>query len=196
MQAGNACCEGLLVGCSWGSVIRVTGRLHPRSPSVRRTRFPEDRPPSKIRPGRVVTLLPASDPEAQVWGVAYEIAKENEELVMNHLDYREKDGYDKVSVMFYPKASDDGASTVAPFELFIYVGSEQNKFFAGPADVNSIAKQVVSAVGPSGTNSEYVLQLALAMRKLAPGIVDDHLFSLEEAVKHLQNEKGEPNVNS
>ncbi|GLH01199.1 Protein of unknown function [Gryllus bimaculatus] len=49
MQAGNACCEGLLVGCSWGSVIRVTGRLHPRSPSVRRTRFPEDRPPSKIR---------------------------------------------------------------------------------------------------------------------------------------------------
>ncbi|GLH01200.1 hypothetical protein R5R35_008544 [Gryllus longicercus] len=148
------------------------------------------------KPGRVVTLLPASDPEAQVWGVAYEIAKENEELVMNHLDYREKDGYDKVSVMFYPKASDDGASTVAPFELFIYVGSEQNKFFAGPADVNSIAKQVVSAVGPSGTNSEYVLQLALAMRKLAPGIVDDHLFSLEEAVKHLQNEKGEPNVNS
>lgn len=37
-----------------------------------------------------------------MWGVAYEIAKEDEEMVTVHLDHREKDGYNKLPVIFYP----------------------------------------------------------------------------------------------
>ncbi|KOB75547.1 putative potassium antiporter CHAC-1 [Operophtera brumata] len=54
--------------------------------------------------------------------------------------------------------------------------------FLRPASIESIAKQVVSCHGPSGTNKEYVYNLAAAMRQLAPQITDDHLFELEAAI--------------
>lgn len=74
-----------------------------------------------------------------------------------------------------------------PFELVIYVGTEDNKYFAGDADIDSIAQQIVGSVGPSGTNTEYLYKLASAMRLLAPGVQDEHLFALEEAVRRLEN---------
>jgi cation transport regulator ChaC len=74
-----------------------------------------------------------------------------------------------------------------PFELVIYVGTEDNKYFAGAADIECIAQQIVDSVGPSGTNKEYLYKLASAMRLLAPGVQDEHLFALEEAVRHLEN---------
>lgn len=37
-----------------------------------------------------------------MWGVAYEIAKEDEEMVTVQLDHREKDGYNKQLVTFCP----------------------------------------------------------------------------------------------
>ena len=37
-----------------------------------------------------------------MWGVAYEIAKEDEEMVTVQLDHREKDGYNKLPVTFHP----------------------------------------------------------------------------------------------
>ncbi|PSN39926.1 putative glutathione-specific gamma-glutamylcyclotransferase 2 [Blattella germanica] len=151
------------------------------------------------KPGRVVTIVPSPDPEAEVWGVAYEISKDDEEFVIKHLDFREKNGYDKVTVKFYP--SDPETSKLEdlhdcsncsplprePFDLVIYVGTEDNEFFAGAADIESIAQQIVSSVGPSGTNTEYLYKLASAMRLLAPGVEDDHLFALEAAVRRLES---------
>lgn len=149
----------------------------------------------------MVTIVPSSNPEAEVWGVAYEIAKENEEFVTKHLDIREKNGYDKVTVKFYP--SDPENNKLAenlhdcsqcsplphePFDLVIYVGTEGNEHFAGAADIETIAQQIVLSVGPSGSNKEYLYNLASAMRLLAPGIQDEHLFALEEAVRHLENQ--------
>lgn len=46
----------------------------------------------------MVTIVPSPDPEDQVWGIAYEIAKGDEEFVIKQLDIREKNGYDKVTV--------------------------------------------------------------------------------------------------
>ncbi|XP_067012961.1 putative glutathione-specific gamma-glutamylcyclotransferase 2 [Anabrus simplex] len=144
------------------------------------------------KPGRVVTLLPSKNSEDKVWGVAYEIAQEDEEYVINHLDFREKGGYDKKSVLFHPSEPDPNnptsSKTMEPFELVIYVGSEENRWFAGEADIDSIARQIASSVGPSGTNREYLYNLAAAMRKLAPGVIDDHLFALEKAVRRLEVE--------
>lgn len=47
---------------------------------------------------------------------------------------------------------------------------------------------MISCTGPSGTNKEYVYQLAAAMRSIAPDIIDAHLFDLEAAVKSLDKE--------
>lgn len=137
--------------------------------------------------------------QAQVWGVAYEIAEEDEEFVTKQLDIREKDGYDKVTVRFYPsdpennklgdKFYDCSPLPCEPFDLVIYVGTEGNKYFAGAADIDSIAQQIVGAVGPSGTNTEYLYKLASTMRLLAPQVQDEHLFALEEAVRRLENQQ-------
>ncbi|GFY57592.1 putative glutathione-specific gamma-glutamylcyclotransferase 2 [Trichonephila inaurata madagascariensis] len=51
-------------------------------------------------PGRVVTIVPSSDPEDQVFGVAYEIDVEDIPAVTEYLDYREKDGYQQCIYLF------------------------------------------------------------------------------------------------
>nr|XP_026497336.1 putative glutathione-specific gamma-glutamylcyclotransferase 2 [Vanessa tameamea] len=132
------------------------------------------------KPGRVVTLIPADDPSNKVWGVAYKIRSEDVEKVTNHLDFREKNGYSKKTVTFYPKDSN-----LQPIILTLYVATMDNESYAGAASIEDIAKQVISCSGPSGSNKEYVYNLATAMRQLFPGIEDEHLFTLETAVKKL-----------
>ncbi|KRT81828.1 hypothetical protein AMK59_5739, partial [Oryctes borbonicus] len=131
------------------------------------------------KPGRVVTLIPTDDNEACVWGIAYKIKSEDVENVVNHLDYREKGGYKRKEVMFYPK---NGS---VPFQLTVYYGASDNFQYAGEADLNSIAKQVVSSAGPSGTNLDYVCSLAKSMREIAPNVNDEHLFALEAKVLEI-----------
>ncbi|ELU02890.1 hypothetical protein CAPTEDRAFT_2266 [Capitella teleta] len=127
------------------------------------------------RPGRVVTL-------DRVWGMAFEIPPEDEERVRSHLDHREKGGYESISVTFNPQDT-----TFSPFDLDIYVGNEDNPFYLGPADIDEIAQQIYSTEGPSGKNTDYLLQLAAAMRQLVPEENDEHLFSLERKVRNLMS---------
>ncbi|KAG6464564.1 putative glutathione-specific gamma-glutamylcyclotransferase 2 [Manduca sexta] len=131
------------------------------------------------KPGRVVTLIPSED-SSTVWGVAYKIRTEDIEQVTKHLDFREKNGYSKQTVTFYPKDTKH-----EPFDLTLYVATEENDSYAGPATIEDIAMQVISCTGPSGSNKEYVYKLAEAMRQLVPNIQDEHLFALESAVKVL-----------
>lgn len=120
----------------------------------------------------------------KVWGVAYRIEDKDKDSVMQQLDFREKNGYTKVYVTFYPV--DLLAKTKGtPFSLVIYLGDTSNEHFAGEADVETIALQIVEATGPSGTNREYLYKLASAMRTIAPNEDDHHLFSLEAAVRKL-----------
>ncbi|XP_052831937.1 putative glutathione-specific gamma-glutamylcyclotransferase 2 isoform X1 [Octopus bimaculoides] len=133
------------------------------------------------KPGRVVTLVQSDNPEAIVWGVAYEIASEDAESVRNHLDYREKGGYKSVTVQFHPISTENKS----PFELTLYIGTEDNPFFLGPASMDEMAKQIAEAEGRSGRNRDYLFNLADAMRTLVPGADDVHLFQLEAKVRHL-----------
>lgn len=74
--------------------------------------------------------------------------------------------------------------------LLLYKQIVENEYFVGPNHDDGfvgISKQIATSVGPSGKNSEYLLRLAEALRE--HGIVDQHVFDLEELVKkHLETQ--------
>lgn len=114
-------------------------------------------------PGRVVTLVAA--PGEICEGRAFLV----EPTVFSHLDHREKNGYERVPVEIV--FDTDSVSGVT------YRASESNPAFLGPAPVEDIAVQVHRSVGPSGSNAEYVFELARSLRQL--GVGDAHVFEIE-----------------
>lgn len=70
--------------------------------------------------------MPSHNSEDTVWGIAYKIKQEDSEQVTQHLDFREKNGYTRKSVVFYPQ--DPG---MQQFSLTLYIASEDNESYAG-----------------------------------------------------------------
>lgn len=122
---------------------------------------------TEAAPGRVVTLVP--DPGAVCHGMAYLVTPEE----FAHLDYREKNGYLRLAIDIH---FDDGTSV----EGLVYIATHENAAFLGPASERDIACQIAAARGPSGPNSEYLLELAKSLRGL--GKADPHVFEIE---RHL-----------
>jgi cation transport protein ChaC len=115
-------------------------------------------------PGRVVTLV--EQPGARCKGMAYRVSPD----VFEHLDVREKNGYLRFTT---PMTFADG--TVE--EGLVYIATEDNAAFLGPAPAADIARQIAGSVGPSGPNRDYLLNLAEALRAL--GDHDSHVFEIE-----------------
>jgi cation transport regulator ChaC len=124
-----------------------------------------------VRPGRVVTLV--EQVGAECVGMAYRIAPETFE----QLDVREKNGYLRVAT---PMRFADGGGA----EALVYIATEDNAAWLGPASVETMARHVAGSVGPSGRNDDYVFNLARALREL--GADDPHVFSIEKALKELE----------
>ena len=125
-------------------------------------------------PGRVVTLIEEAD--AVCWGTAYLIHGDHREDVIGHLDYREKGGYSLHDVeISFPH---DGGSDVSGL---IYIAGPGNPNWLGDAPMADIAAQVLASAGPSGVNTEYVLELAQALRQMKAE--DPHVFELADAVE-------------
>jgi cation transport regulator ChaC len=114
-------------------------------------------------PGRVLTLIEA--PGEICAGRAFYVEPE----VFEHLDHREKNGYERGEVLI--EFDTDSVTGL------VYHADEENFAYLGPAPMHDIAAQISRSVGPSGTNRDYVLQLAEALREL--GTVDEHVFELE-----------------
>lgn len=132
-----------------------------------------------------MTLVPTNDENSIVYGVAYKISDEKRKEVIEHLDFREKNGYDRHLVRFYPLDSSTDDSSME--NIVIYVATKDNDSYAGHrCDMNDIANQIFEATGPSGSNREYVFRLADAMRQLFPHHHDDHLFELEKLLKERE----------
>jgi cation transport protein ChaC len=143
------------------------------------------------RPGRVVTLVPesgqgrtvlagATPPEC--WGTAYEIPAHDPGGVLGGLDHRERGGYDRVEIeiaLMRPEIA-AGSRTVPGL---VYIAGPENANYLGAASVEEIARQISTAVGPSGANPDYVFELARSLR--AMGAIDDHVFAVESALQGL-----------
>lgn len=133
-----------------------------------------------------MTLIPSDDERAIVYGVAYKIPKDKQKEVIEHLDYREKNGYERCSVPFYPLGREEGGDDSME-NIVIYVATKDNVSYAGHKnDLNEIANQIFEAHGPSGSNREYLYRLADAMRQLFPHHYDEHLFELEKLLKERE----------
>lgn len=117
-------------------------------------------------PGRVVTLV--ASPGVPCGGMAYLI----EPQVFEHLDHREKNGYlrfDTVIELLKKPGPERVQGTV-------YIATEANPAYLGPASPLEIARHILTASGPSGTNLNYLLELAASLRDL--DIDDVHVFEL------------------
>jgi cation transport protein ChaC len=119
-------------------------------------------------PGRVVTLV--EQPGARCKGMAYRVSPD----VFDHLDVREKNGYLRFTT---PMTFDDG--TVE--DGLVYIATEDNAAFLGPAPAADIAQQIARSSGPSGPNRDYLLNLAEALRTL--GDEDAHVLEIESHLR-------------
>ena len=79
----------------------------------------------------------------------------------------------------------DNASSEVPdsASVVVFIASFGVEEYLGPQPLESIADVISTSVGPSGRNSDYLLNLAEAARTLFPVVVDDHLFQLEKLVR-------------
>ena len=136
------------------------------------------------RPGRVVTLI--EEAHARCTGIAYLVSAEVLHQTFENLDYREKNGYQRVDIQIEA----DGGSTLA---AHTYIALAGNFAYLGPAPSTEIAKQIYASHGPSGANQEYLLALADALRAIDAH--DEHVFELESLVLQLQSQADEPRSN-
>ncbi len=122
-------------------------------------------------PGRVVTLVP--DAQGVCGGLAFEVAADTADQILDRLDYREKNGYERHQL----DCRLDNGEVV---NCLVYVAGESNEAFLGDSQLQQIAEQIRTASGPSGSNMEYLYKLAHALREF--DIHDDHVFELEKQV--------------
>ena len=95
-----------------------------------------------------------------------------EQDVFEHLDHREKNGYERFEVaLALAEQTVDGVVYIAP------IG---NHAFLGDAPIEEMTEQIRRSVGPSGKNIDYLMELAEALRSLDAN--DAHVFALEAAV--------------
>lgn len=114
--------------------------------------------------------------------MGYKIAADKVTEVLDHLDFREKNGYNRHETTFYPMDDSEPKKTI------VYLANEENPSWNSNHDLDDIAEQIFGSVGPSGKNTEYVYNLCDAMRQYFHNIRDDHLFELEALLKSLEAE--------
>lgn len=123
-------------------------------------------------PGRVVTLL--REDGAECGGALYAVDDARIEEALAELDDRESGGYERVSVDAEVKGEAE------PVRAVTWIGLPTNRHHLPHAPVASALDVVLRSHGKSGSNIDYVLRLAAALREM--GWSCDDVFALEAAV--------------
>jgi cation transport protein ChaC len=124
----------------------------------------------ETNPGRVVTVV--NTPGERCYRRAFLI----DPKVIEHLDAREKNCYERNSIdICFDDANIPGV---------VYIAPNANPAFLGDAPLDEIATQIDRCKGRSGTNVDYLLQLARELRRLS--ISDSHVFELETLVLAIE----------
>lgn len=131
-------------------------------------------------PGRVVTLISA--PQQVCKGMAYRVTAG----VFEQLDYREKNGYLRYEVPLTLHTAQGAVEKVG----LVYIADPDNLAFLGEANEADIAQQIAKAKGDSGYNSEYLLELAAALRAIEEQ--DAHVFLIEKHLTQILNNHPQP----
>lgn len=130
-------------------------------------------------PGRVVTLI--EEHGAICGGLAYRVAA----AVFRQLDEREKNGYLRVATEM--TFADGGSASGVT-----YLATADNEAYLGAASELEIARHICRCTGPSGSNSDYLLELAVALREL--GLQDEHVFAIEAHIHDIQTSEATRNT--
>lgn len=122
--------------------------------------------------------------------MGYKIAAAKVTEVLEHLDFREKNGYVRYETTFYPTDNSDHNidSPILKRKVIVYVANEQNPSYNNNHNLDDIAAQIIQSIGPSGRNCEYLYKLCDAMREFFSNINDEHLFEIERLVRNLEAE--------
>lgn len=129
-------------------------------------------------PGRVVTLIESTDEIC--WGMAYELRTDSQQSVMTALDHREKGGYEQLTLpLFFQDGPGIHGTT--------YYADPGNPDYLGEADVTDIARQILDATGPSGSNLEYLYNLEAALMEFPSQ--DPHVTSIANKARNLQQRR-------
>ncbi|MBC8072257.1 MAG: gamma-glutamylcyclotransferase [Deltaproteobacteria bacterium] len=121
-------------------------------------------------PGRVLTLVPT--PEARCEGMLYELGGDAEQ-VLAALEVREQGGYARAQVEAHTA---DGV-----IAAWTWVAGPENPEWLGDSAIDALALHIAGSRGPSGSNVEYVLRLADALRE--HGIDDAHVLELADRLR-------------
>ena len=128
-------------------------------------------------PGRVLTLR--RDVSAQCVGIAYRVDDARWPSVVDYLDVRESGGYSQQIVNV---SLADGISVPA----LTYIALPDNPHACPPESMDRLVALIQSRSGPSGSNLDYVFNLAHALmthgiRDHAVETLADYLRSVDEA---------------
>lgn len=182
-----------------GSIEGYTRRFYQASEDHRGT--PE-------RPGRVVTILPKEefcklkgyfqcDEEAyQVFGVCYKIRNHDRERILSRLDNRERGGYTR-HVVLVTEASTTVSASPRIVTAIVYRATQSNCNFdyfdeGDPRRVRQAVDRIISCVGVSGPNLQYLLGLKKYMDSI--GQEDPHIERLLATINGIEAVTSEPHV--
>ncbi|XP_039248756.1 glutathione-specific gamma-glutamylcyclotransferase 1-like [Styela clava] len=137
-------------------------------------------------PGRVPTLI--EDRKPATWGRSFQLrGRKQINEALKHLCTREMKlgGYKYECMDFHVRGSKDNEI----IQAVTFIATPDNDLYLGPASIDEIAETIVHSEGKSGSNLEYLFRLIDSLREFLPGIIDEHLWNLEDACHILLHVK-------
>jgi cation transport regulator ChaC len=138
-----------------------------------------------------VTIVKSKE-EVRLTGVVYTIKEENKENILKELDFREKNGYTRISITSYNSENDE----IIDENTIIYIGLEEynlhliyksNPQFEMNEDIKKTANVISNNVGPSGENYEYFIQLSNFLNENK--IKDTYIEDLKKEIMEIRKKE-------